>query len=476
MRIRTALDRRQFLGAAAAVSVGAVARSGYAWSLPNISPGERPNQTSDVKILNPFGRVPVSFIIDDSTCLVNMGHYCLPQFREAWGRGRRGGDRYDKPWQTWPREIPDAFVREFGEFCREHGVKGKYSIVPYPACVGWLDRELPGWSRTQLRASLDLVRELMVPDWDIHPEMITHTRVIDIKTGRPLPQRADGGYWMENGGWDNGRSLDEISGYIAYALQLIKNLDLPCEGFTTPGGFGNGVKSILSQAAIQAVRGVLGAEIPHYFKYVVTDINESTQPRVEYARGISGDAPECVVNIPSCTGDYLGSWDGSAPNPSDETIESHVSADFESGRLVDVINKGEPACFLTHWPGMYANGTGIAFRTFIGTVKRLNQGFGDRIRWMKLSEIARYWAAKELTSIRSERDVVTLKAPFAAPGFTLELPLSSTAPTVSHAGTRSQCTKVSSMQKLRSGTWTEIGTTGRAVVCIELKKGATVIS
>jgi hypothetical protein len=57
---------------------------------------------------------------------------------------------------------------------------------------------------------------------------------------------------MENGGWDNGRSLDEIASYIAYALQLIKNLDLPCEGFTTPGGFGNGGKSVLSQAAMYA--------------------------------------------------------------------------------------------------------------------------------------------------------------------------------------------------------------------------------
>ena len=95
---------------------------------------------------------------------------------------------------------------------------------------------------------------------------------------------------------------------------------------------------------------------------------------------------------------------------------------------------------------------------------------------MKLSEIARYWAAKELTSMRSETGVVTLKAPFAAPGFTLELPLSKTPPTVSHAGTDSQCTKVSSMQQLRSGTWTELGTNGRVVVCIDLKKGTTEIS
>jgi len=466
------INRRRFLAVAAAVSAGTMFRTGYAGPMPDINLGERPDQAPDVNVLNPYGRVPVSFVIDDSTCLVNMGHYCLPQFQEAWGK--RNG-RLEKPWRSWPREIPDSFVREFGEFCREQGVKGKYSIVPYPACVGWLDRCLPGWSRTELRASLKLVRDFMTPDWDIHPEMITHTRVMDIKTGRPLPQREDGGYWMENGGWDNGRSLDEIASYIGYALQLIKNLDLPCEGFTTPGGFGNGGKSTLSQAAVQAIRGVLGAEVPHYFKYVVTNLNRSTQPQVEYAKGIAGDTPECVVNIPTCTGDYLGVWDGSAPNPTDETIESHVSEDFQSGRLAEVILKGEPACFLTHWPGMYANGTGIAYRTFQGTVKRLNAGFRDRIRWMKLSEIARYWAAKELTAIARTNGKVTLKAPFGTPGFTLELPVNTAAPMVNHGASKTELKKVGSTQQLSAGTWTEAGVEGRIIVCFDIEKGVTTI-
>lgn len=43
-----------------------------------------------------------------------------------------------------------SFVRKFGEWCAENGVKGKYSIVPYPACVGRLDREVPGWFRREL--------------------------------------------------------------------------------------------------------------------------------------------------------------------------------------------------------------------------------------------------------------------------------------------------------------------------------------
>ena len=77
--------------------------------------------------------------------------------------------------------------RQFQSASSENGVKGKYSIVPYPAYVGRLDREIPGWSRRELENSIKLVQDLMTPNWDIHPEMITHTRVIDLKTSHPYP-------------------------------------------------------------------------------------------------------------------------------------------------------------------------------------------------------------------------------------------------------------------------------------------------
>jgi len=385
-----------------------------------IVPGERPKQSESVAVLNPGGQVPVSFIIDDSTTLVNMGHFCLPQFAEAWSE-TKGPERFNVPWRTWPKEIPDSFVREFGEFCREQGVKGKYSIVPYPACVGWVDRVLPGWSPAELRASLDLVRDFMMPDWDIHPEMISHTRVIDIGTGRPLPRKPDGSYWMENGGWCEGKSADEIGDYIAYALQILKNVDLPCEGFTTPGGFGSPAMENLEIGGMEALRSVFNVEVPHYFKYVVTEPGDSVVPRVEFAKGIDSDAPEFIVNIPSCTGDWFGPWHGGNPDPVDVVTDRHITSDFQSGRMVEVIEKGDPACFLTHWPNMYANGTGQNFRSFQIIVKRLNAAYGERIRWMKLSEIARYWAAKELTRIHRNDNLVTFHAPVATPGFTFKV-------------------------------------------------------
>ena len=164
-------------------------------------------------------------------------------------------------------EIPDSFVRKFGTWCAEHGVKGKYSIVPYPACVGRLDRGLPGWTRRELDDSLALVRTLMVPNWDIHPEMVTHTRVIDLTTGHPYPDQSVA--FMENWEWTTGRSADELAAYLAYALRILKEVGLPCEGVTTPGGFGAKVLPQLSVATGQAVRDVFKAEIPHYFRHAI---------------------------------------------------------------------------------------------------------------------------------------------------------------------------------------------------------------
>lgn len=456
--------RREFLqrgGALAAAGV-TLGPGPLLANVPDVNRGERPTQAPGVEILNPRGRVPLSFIIDDSTCLVNMGHFCMPQFAEAWPRRQD----YKKPWRTWPREIPDDFVREFGEWCGENGVKGKYSIVPYPACVGWVDRELPGWSRSELAASLKLVRELMVPDWDIHPEMITHTRMVDIRTGRPVEEISP--HTMENWFPRTTASVDELASYMAYALRILKNCDLPCEGVTTPGDFGTGAESELSLAVHEAVRDVYGTDLPHYFKYV-SEGDESTRPMVEHVRGLGTDDPHVVVNVPSATGDWFGGWDG------DRASEGPRYADREArtGRLVELIEAGEPAVFLCHWPGMYTQGTKEGFRDFQGVVTALNGRFGIETIWMKVSEIGRYWAARELTAVSRQGSAVVLDAPFDCPGFTLSLPAQAP-PRISHAGAASPLEEVTALRDIRPGTWHGPGE--RATLCFDLRKGRTTIT
>jgi len=135
-------SRRRF------VKTTGIAGMAVAFDPMNIS--AKNNLTAEV--INPFNRVPVSLIIDDSTCLVNLAYYGIPQFGEVFP------DQYKQDWRKLPQEIPDSFVREFGEWAHENGVKGKYSIVPYPACTGWVNRFIPGWTKKELEDSLKLVR------------------------------------------------------------------------------------------------------------------------------------------------------------------------------------------------------------------------------------------------------------------------------------------------------------------------------
>jgi len=467
MTIQKTITRRSFLKMAA---IATAAAKVSLHSVPAISQdkGERPKQAGDVTVLNPQNRVPMSFIIDDSTCLVNMAHFGIPQFAEAFP------DSYKQDWKKLPREIPDSFVRKFGQWCREHKVKGKYTIVPYPALVGWLDRGLPGWSKNELQESIKLVREFMMPDWDIHPEMLSHTRVIDTKTGRPYPERSE--RFMENWGWSQDKSTDELADYMAYALRILKNVGLDCEGITTPGGFGNQNRDNLAKATLESCRDVFKAEIPHYFRHLFTD-ERSVAPRVEYASGLTGSNPKCVVSIIGCTGDWFGGWDGLNPG----SVDKFITKDLKGGRLPQVIDKGEPAILVCHWPGIYFNGEEIGFNIFKEVVRRIHSRY-DNLLWMKLSEISRYWTAKELTQI-DKQDFgelsrtgtrVTFNAPFATPRFTVRIKTnSSNAPKLIVAGRLVPLRRVKQLLQLETGSWYADGR--NVTVCFDLHKGKSTL-
>jgi hypothetical protein len=459
MHKQKGINRRDFLKIAALATAGT-------GSVLNDRPARaqdkarRPAQAGGVNVLNPQNRVPVSFIIDDSTCLVNLAHFGIPHFAEAWP------DRYKQDWRSLPREIPDSFVRKFGQWCREHGVKGKYSIVPYPACVGWMDRDLPGWSKKELDDSLKLVREFMMPNWDIHPEMITHTWVINTKTGRPYPERT--GYYHENAGWSQDKSADELADYMAYALRILKNVGLDCEGITTPGGFGNRNRENLAKATLQSCRDIFNAEIPHYFRDLFTD-DRSVVPLVQYASGLTGPDPKCVVSIIGCTGDWFGGWDGLNPG----SVDKFITEDLKGGRLPQVIDKGEPAILVCHWPGIYFNGEEIGFNIFKEVVRRIHARY-DNLLWMKLSEIARYWAAKELTQIDKQGRQITFNAPFATTRFTVRVSSSSpNVPKLTIAGQPVPLRRVNALLQLQSQTWH--AEDQNVTICFNLPKGKSIL-
>ncbi|NND32766.1 MAG: hypothetical protein HKN76_09260 [Saprospiraceae bacterium] len=409
-----------------------------------------------IEVLNPQCKVPLNFIIDDSTALVNLAYFGIPQFKEVFP------DKYLQDWRKLPREIPDSFVLEFLEWCDSRGVKGKYSMVPYPACTGWLNRFIPGWSKKELEDSLKIVRDYAQPNWDIHSEMISHTRVIDIKTGIPFPDATPD--YMENWEWSQTKSADELGEYIAYSLKILKDAGLHCDGVTTPGGFGHRNIPNLARGTQYAVREIYGGQIAHFFRDLITDKNKSVAPQIFHAEGLDGDDPSCSVHIIGCTGDWFGGWDGLTPGNADRFI----TADLSEGRMVDVIESGEPAIMVCHWPGIYYNGDKLGFNIFKTVVDRLHQKY-DHLKWMKLCDISRYWAAKELTKITGTSETIDLRAPFACEEFTVKTSSAISNPSILQNGIKRSLKRVGSKSLLTKNTWTEDGS--GTILCFDLIKG-----
>jgi len=148
--------------------------------------------------------------------------------------------------------------------------------------------------------------------------------------------------------------------------------------------------------------------------WAAASMNLSVAPRVEYASGLDGPDPKCVVSIIGCTGDWFGGWDGLERG----SVDKFITEDLKGGRLPQVIDKGEPAILVCHWPGIYFNGEEAGFNILKEVVRRLDARY-DNLLWMKQREIARYWAARELTQITNESGRVMLNAPFATPRFTV---------------------------------------------------------
>lgn len=130
------ISRRQLLQAGLAVAAGSLGtRSAFAYvpSGDEVPLGNRPPQDPSVKVLHPRDRVPLSFIIDDSTCLVNMGAYCMPQFNSAWPQN----PIYWRKWQDWPRGNPRQFCPRVRRVL--HRARCSRQIQPGAhACMCWL--------------------------------------------------------------------------------------------------------------------------------------------------------------------------------------------------------------------------------------------------------------------------------------------------------------------------------------------------
>src|SRR5258706_16012394 len=93
--------------------------------------------------------------------------------------------------------------------------------------------------------------------------------------------------------------------------------------------------------------------------------------------------------------------------------------------------------------------------------------------WMKLSEVSRYWAARELSRIERAGNGITFHAPFACPAFTVRMPVSASTVPRFIAGAQPPVSypEVHRSLDLKSNTWWRDGQ--EMVICFDLPKGVS---
>lgn len=373
-------------------------------------------ETLAVKSCNPLLRTPLALIVDDSCPVINLNHFWIKQ-RHAWlarhrpGTPPRPGDGDLNRLHLVPETIPAAFAQKWGEWCAEEGVKGKFSMVPYPAGVARLDHGFPAYPRQEFDDWMKITREIICPNFDITCEMLTHTHVVDLKS------------WQFTEAWEQFEwvdpPVDPLTEYVTTAMQIVRDSGLPCEGVTSPGAFGVKQESAYAKAALTAAMQVNGDTRPFYFLHVA-DAPDAWPDvplwHVDKAKGIA------IASIIGCTHDWFGGWTGyDAGDPN-----LMITEDLQGGCLPLVLARELPCVLVSHWPGFYFGGDEVGFAV-LKTVKRRLDAYdpdGVKTRWMKTSEIGRYWMARQLSDITVQPQgegvwQITIDTNFPTPNFTL---------------------------------------------------------
>ena len=178
------------------------------------------------------------------------------------------------------------------------------------------------------------------------------------------------------------------------------------------------------------------------------------------------------MNVPAGTGDWFGGWEGT------RTVEAHryCNADGTQGRMVELIERGRPAVMLCHWPGMYCNGSKAGFQAFQQVVLALKSRFESETLWMKVSEIARYWAARETTKLTTTDDVLSIDAAIGCNDFTFEYGRS-VAPdrlTLRRGERSTELARVDRVSQLVENSF--LNKWGKTICCIALERGSATLA
>jgi hypothetical protein len=316
-------------------------------------------------------KIPFSLIIDD-------GSPVDPLF-------------YELPGYETPFLVPAKFTRRVADTFDRFNLRGKFTLIPMPSCLGRIDQSLKRVPQEHLAEFLKIIRERYAPRFDITPEFLTHLSSYDLKTGNYNRH-------VYEDAWISQASGEEITEYFTLAFNILKNVGLNSTGITSPWVSGIDVENKYAKSLGDAQWNVFKRKLTWYFLHAASDKEPAIQCSVEYKDTERGQS---VVSVPANAGDIF--WSMDIPVKKDrikminDGIDRLISPDGKSGRIHHLIDSGYPVTIVTHWQSLYTQGTELGLEGLTALAERIQKYFGTAFEWVPCSELAqRYVGAQAL--------------------------------------------------------------------------------
>ena len=315
--------------------------------------------------------IPITFLVDDPAPLINVYWWHVANSHRTEHPTQGSGEPIE-------RLIPLDFLEEFAAVISRWEVRGKFSVLPYPAGLGSIDAGWKGCDTRALTAWLDLVRAQVAPRMDITPEILTHARAVDLSRMQLLDE--------DERQWARHQTAATLTPYIGHALKILNAVDLPASGVTSPWDFGITVEEEYRQAIVQSMREVNDRQQTWYFLHA-DDQSVAFRSQVVYRQD---DA--WLVSLYAQVDDLL--WQTMETRATDldyvrKVADGYLTQDGKRGRLSELFRAGTPMVLCTHWQSLYSNGRRTGLRVLDKVCNRLHALWGDRVEWTTCNQLAR---------------------------------------------------------------------------------------
>ena len=305
-------------------------------------------------------------------------------------------------------EEAGAFVR-FSRWVEDAGLRGECSAI----CG--LCRTPEGSAAPLDETYAAEVTRATSTHLDAFMEVMTLATIYDFPNDRIHPHGPHEGVWLN----ERTRDMEEYLAYFESTTALANAAGFRHSGLTQPGCgcplcvgyfFGNHlcwdakeVNSAVWDALLElARRGALAAPVAGAFVGWVP--GGPTDMHV-----VAEDGPYAIYDVRPGTREDAFRQDEEAVR---SNIDGYITEDGEGGRFPELIEQGtRTLIYFTHW-GNIRPGGGAGFDAFQEVANRLMRHYGDRLAWMRPTEIAAYRHTERHTRLRREHDGFWLTIPF----------------------------------------------------------------